>query len=149
MRDYLVNWGVSVGDRVVVVTNNDDAYRTALAVHRAGLLVPVIVDARPRPDGDLVREASRRRHPHRGRARHRQGQGPPPRDGRLPCALSGEGSPIEDIACDAVAMSGGWTPPRSISGPIAAAASCGMTPAAMFLPQLGPAPAHPRTAPSS
>src|SRR3712207_6895677 len=26
------------------------------------------------------------------------------------CALAGEGAGIEDIACDAVAMSGGWTP---------------------------------------
>ena len=45
------------GDRVVVVTNNDDAYRTALALHRAGLIVPVIVDARPRPEGELLRQA--------------------------------------------------------------------------------------------
>ena len=29
VRDYVVNYGVSPGDRTVVVTNNDDAYRTA------------------------------------------------------------------------------------------------------------------------
>ncbi|MEM6376513.1 MAG: 2Fe-2S iron-sulfur cluster-binding protein, partial [Pseudomonadota bacterium] len=30
VRDFIANWSVSVGDRVVVVTNNDDAYLTAL-----------------------------------------------------------------------------------------------------------------------
>ena len=37
VRDYVVNWAVSPGKRVVVVTNNDDAYRTALALDEAGL----------------------------------------------------------------------------------------------------------------
>jgi sarcosine oxidase subunit alpha len=110
LRDYLVNWGVSVGDRVVVVTNNDDAYRTALAVQRAGLVVPVIVDARPRPDGDLVREARD------AGIRIEAGRGIAKVKGRRRvtgvsiCALAGEGAALEDIACDAVAMSGGWTP---------------------------------------
>jgi sarcosine oxidase subunit alpha len=48
MRDYVTDYGVSPGDRTVVVTNNDDAYRTAIAIKRAGLDVPCIVDARPR-----------------------------------------------------------------------------------------------------
>ena len=26
VRDYVDNWGVSIGDRTVVITNNDDAY---------------------------------------------------------------------------------------------------------------------------
>ncbi|TNC52857.1 sarcosine oxidase subunit alpha family protein [Rubellimicrobium rubrum] len=110
MRDYLVNWGVSIGDRVVVVTNNDDAYRTALAIHRAGLIVPAIVDARPRPDGELVRQARDLG------IRIEAGRGIAKVTGRRRvsgvklCALSGEGSPIEEIFCDAVAMSGGWTP---------------------------------------
>ncbi|EYD77035.1 Sarcosine oxidase alpha subunit [Rubellimicrobium mesophilum DSM 19309] len=110
VRDYLANWGVSVGDRVVVVTNNDDAYRTALAVHRAGLLVPVIVDARPRPDGELVRMARDlgiRIEAGRGIAKVKGRRGV---TGVTLCALVGEGAGIEDIACDAVAMSGGWTP---------------------------------------
>ncbi len=34
VRDYVVNWAVSPGDRTVIVTNNDDAYRTAIALHR-------------------------------------------------------------------------------------------------------------------
>jgi sarcosine oxidase subunit alpha len=110
MRDYLVNWGVSVGDRVVVVTNNDDAYRTALAVHRAGLLVPVIVDARPRPTATSCarpREAGIRIEAGRGigkvKGRRRV-------TGVSICALAGEGATLEEIACDAVAMSGRLDP---------------------------------------
>ena len=36
VRDYLALWGVSVGERTVVVTNNDDAYRTAIALRQRG-----------------------------------------------------------------------------------------------------------------
>jgi len=54
LRDYVVNYGVSAGDRTVVVTNNDDAYRTALALKEAGLEVPVILDARPEGGGALM-----------------------------------------------------------------------------------------------
>ena len=37
VRDYVVNHGISPGDRTVIVTNNDDAYRTAIALVEAGL----------------------------------------------------------------------------------------------------------------
>ena len=46
VRDFVVNYAVVPGDRTVVVTNNDDAYRTAIALKEAGLSVPCIVDAR-------------------------------------------------------------------------------------------------------
>jgi len=54
VRDYLVNYGVSVGDRTVVVTNNDDAYRTAIALAEAGLTVPAILDARVLPQDSAL-----------------------------------------------------------------------------------------------
>ncbi|HCI06280.1 MAG TPA: hypothetical protein DE314_02820, partial [Sulfitobacter sp.] len=58
IRDYVVNYGVSSGDRTVVVTNNDDAYRTAIALKNAGLDVPAIIDARPAgDDSDLMAQA--------------------------------------------------------------------------------------------
>jgi sarcosine oxidase subunit alpha len=40
MRDYVTHYGVSPGDRTVVVTNNDDAYRTAIAIKRQGWTCP-------------------------------------------------------------------------------------------------------------
>ena len=45
VRRYLVEYAVGVGRAVVVATNNDDAYRTAFALHAAGIRVPAIVDA--------------------------------------------------------------------------------------------------------
>ena len=43
LGDYLHDYAVSPGDRTVVVTNNDDAYLTAIALKEAGLSVPVIL----------------------------------------------------------------------------------------------------------
>ncbi|MEM8872134.1 MAG: 2Fe-2S iron-sulfur cluster-binding protein, partial [Pseudomonadota bacterium] len=53
VRDYVRLYGVSPGDRTVLVTNNDDAYRTALALLDAGLTVPAVLDARTVADGPL------------------------------------------------------------------------------------------------
>jgi sarcosine oxidase subunit alpha len=110
VRDYVVNWGVSPGDRTVIVTNNDDAYRTALALHRAGLSVPAIVDARATVTGDLP-EAARA-----AGLRVLTGtaiamvKGKKSVTGVALCAQAGEGAVTEEIACEAVAMSGGWSP---------------------------------------
>jgi sarcosine oxidase subunit alpha len=109
MRDTLLNWAVSPGDRTVVVTNNDDAYRTALLLHREGLVVPAVLDARPQVDGPLARaarEAGIRVEPGRGiavvKGRRVKAVGV--------CAAAGEGAILGWIPCEAVAMSGGWSP---------------------------------------
>ena len=110
IRDYVVNWAVSPGDRTVVVTNNDDAYRTAICLKQAGLEVPVIVDARPRAEGALP-EAARalgiRVETGRGIAMVAGGKRV---TGVALCAQAGEGAVLEQLPCDAVAMSGGWSP---------------------------------------
>ncbi|MEL6318178.1 MAG: 2Fe-2S iron-sulfur cluster-binding protein, partial [Pseudomonadota bacterium] len=46
MRDYLGLYAAKPGERVVVFTNNDDAYRTAIALRSAGVEVPAILDSR-------------------------------------------------------------------------------------------------------
>ena len=110
VRDYAVNWGVSIGDRTVVVTNNDDAYRTAITLAEAGLDVPVIVDARPESDGALVQRAKEmgiRIAFGKGIAGVKGGKRV---TGVTLCAQAGEGAVTEEIACDCVAMSGGWSP---------------------------------------
>lgn len=110
VRDYVVNWAVSPGDRTVVVTNNDDGYRTAITLKEAGLAVPAIIDARSNPSGDLVAKARAlglRIEAGRGVAKVKGGK-------RVTsvaiCLQAGEGAVIDEIACDAVAMSGGWSP---------------------------------------
>ena len=110
VRDYVVNWAVSPGDRTVVVTNNDDGYRTAIALREAGLAVPAIVDARSAPVGALIDKARAlglRIEAGRGIAKVKGGK----RVTSVAISLqAGEGAVIEEIACDAVAMSGGWSP---------------------------------------
>jgi sarcosine oxidase subunit alpha len=110
VRDYVVNYGVSIGDRTVVVTNNDDAYRTAIALHQAGLIVPAILDARPTGGGALAEQARAlgiRVETGKGIAKVQGGK-------RVKsvsvCLQAGEGAALEEIKCDAVAMSGGWSP---------------------------------------
>ncbi|WP_299040949.1 sarcosine oxidase subunit alpha family protein [uncultured Tateyamaria sp.] len=111
VRDYVVNYGVSPGDRTVIVTNNDDAYRTASALKAAGLAVPVILDARVLPvDSPLVAEAKAagiRVLMGHGIAKVLGGKRV---TGVAVCAQAGEGAVLEEIACDVVAMSGGWSP---------------------------------------
>lgn len=110
VRDYVVNWGVSPGDRTVVVTNNDDAYRTALALLDAGLMVPAVIDARPEAAGELP--AAVRARGVRVLTGHGIGKvrGTRQVTGVSLCVQAGEGAELETLACDAVAMSGGWSP---------------------------------------
>ena len=110
VRDYVNLYGVSCGDRTVVVTNNDDAYRTAIALKEAGLDVPMIVDARSRSDGELAVEARAlgiRVETGVGIAKVK---GNKRVEGVAICAQAGEGAILEDIPCECVAMSGGWSP---------------------------------------
>jgi len=110
VRDYAVNWAVSSGDRTVIVTNNDDAYLTAITLKQAGLEVPVILDARANATGDLparARALGIRIETGRAIAKVKGGKRV---TGVAICVQAGEGAVLEEIACEAVAMSGGWSP---------------------------------------
>ncbi|WP_435259077.1 sarcosine oxidase subunit alpha family protein [Thioclava sp. FR2] len=110
VRDYVVNWAVSPGDRTVVVTNNDDAYRTALALHAAGLEVAAVIDARAKADGELPQKARAlgiRVEAGKAIAKVKGGKRV---EGVEICNFAGEGSATTLIECNAVAMSGGWSP---------------------------------------
>ncbi|WP_431299269.1 sarcosine oxidase subunit alpha family protein [Tabrizicola sp. BL-A-41-H6] len=110
VRDYVVNHAVSPGDRTVIVTNNDSAYQTALALKAAGLEVPAILDARDSATGALpeaARAAGIRVLTGRGIAKVKGGKRV---TGVAVCTQAGEGAVLEEIACEAVAMSGGWSP---------------------------------------
>lgn len=110
MRDYVVNWGVAPGQRVVVATNNDDAYRTALVLHDAGVEVVRVVDTRETGGGALM-EAVRNKgiRVELGRAIAKVKDGTCVSEVSI-CAQNGEGGAREVVQADAVAMSGGWSP---------------------------------------
>jgi sarcosine oxidase, subunit alpha len=111
VRDYLADYAVAVGRSVAVVTNNDDAYRTAIALRAAGIGVPAVVDLRDVAEGPLPTQA---------RAlglRVITGQGVRFVQGAKRVkglALTRHDSrgvaTTEVLDCDAVAMSGGWSP---------------------------------------
>ncbi len=111
MRDYLVNYAVAPGNSVLVVTNNDDAYRTAIALRKAGIGVPAIADARAEATGPLAEEARAlgiRVLTGKGVRKIKGGKHV---TGAELCRIDRTGTAHSDIIdCDAVAMSGGWSP---------------------------------------
>ncbi len=109
VRDYVVNWATAPGRRTVVVTNNDDAYRTALALVEHGLEVPLVVDARADGGGALARAARAQGiEVMTGGAVHKVRGGAQVTG--VEVAAPAEGKARRLVDCDAVAMSGGWSP---------------------------------------
>ncbi|MDB4251418.1 sarcosine oxidase subunit alpha family protein [Amylibacter sp.] len=110
VRDYIVDFGTSCGDIMVLATNNDDAYRTAIAQCEVGLKVAIILDARSSVTGELPNKArSMGIRVETGMAISKV-KGSKGVSGVSICLQAGEGIPIEEIKCDVVAMSGGWSP---------------------------------------
>ncbi|EKF17738.1 sarcosine oxidase subunit alpha [Nitratireductor pacificus] len=107
-RTYLNHFGVAVGRNIAVYAADDGAWLAALDLHRAGVGVAAIVDARADVAGPHVEEAKRLgvaclpAHAVTGTT------------GRLRVS-SIRVSPVaggaaRDIACDALLTSAGWTP---------------------------------------
>ena len=110
VRDYLSEFGVAAGREIVVVANNDDAYRTALALSDAGITVPAILDTRSSANSSLpalARDKGLRVMESSGVAEIFGGKQV---KGVAVCAIDGRGGVAEKIGCDAVALSGGWSP---------------------------------------
>src|SRR5690606_29883248 len=110
VRDYINDYGVAPGRRIVVVANNDDAYRTALVALEAGLEVPAVIDARNSVEGALpaaVRARGVRVLTGSAIAGIKGGHSV---EAVKICAHSGSGDVTETVDADCVAMSGGWSP---------------------------------------
>jgi sarcosine oxidase, subunit alpha len=109
VRDFIVDYGVAPGQRIVVVTNNDDAYRTALIAQDAGLDVTVL-DARDSADGDLPQAARAQNITVLTGSAIAKVTGGRHVESVAVCDQNGEGKHTGTIDCDVVAMSGGWSP---------------------------------------
>jgi sarcosine oxidase subunit alpha len=108
---YLNRYGVCVGTRVVIVTSGDEAYQTALDLHAAGVLIAAIADLRSEAAGALP-DAARR-----AGIDVRPGSTVLGTDGDLRVSgitlarvQGGNVQAAQNIRCDAVLMSGGYTP---------------------------------------
>lgn len=111
-QTYLSKYGVLVGRNVAVITCHDSAWYAAFDLHDAGALVAVLADIRTEVDLELIEAAKARNISFRlnHTATHAKGR---LRVNALRIAkLDDAGKPYEaeQIACDAVLMSGGWTP---------------------------------------
>ncbi len=103
-RTYLHRYGVTPGERVLIATSDDTAYRTADDLNAAGIPIAAVVDQRPNPDSEAVQSV--------------RDLGIPVRTGTTIAATRGrlrvhsarltDGSDV--IPCDTILMSGGWTP---------------------------------------
>ncbi|MEY9871428.1 sarcosine oxidase subunit alpha [Streptacidiphilus sp. MAP12-33] len=113
VRSYLNRYAVLPGRRAVVFTTGDSAYTTALELAAAGAGVPALVDTRPAPPVALV-EAAR-------------AAGIEVLAGSAVVGTEGEAcltavrisaltddaqltGPVRVVACDLLAVSGGWSP---------------------------------------
>ncbi len=110
VRDYIDGYGVAPGRRIAVVTNNDDAYRTALAALEAGLEVPIVIDARPAADGPLPQAVRARGVRVATGTAVASVLGRKAVEGLRLCDHQGAGEPLDTVDCDVIAMSGGWSP---------------------------------------
>jgi methylglutamate dehydrogenase subunit C len=101
VRTYVRRFGVVPGKRVVIATNNDDAYFTAQTLKEAGAEIIAILDARPAPAG--------------------QASGFPVHNNAVPLSTKGArhslksvsamvGGTVQSWAADLLAVSGGFTP---------------------------------------
>ncbi len=101
VRSYVQRFGVIPGKRVVIATNNDDAYRTASALKTVGADIVAILDARPAPAGAEY--------------------GLPVHNNAVPLSTTGTrhslssvsaqiGGTVKSWSADLLAVSGGFTP---------------------------------------
>jgi methylglutamate dehydrogenase subunit C len=105
IRTYINRYAVTPGSHVVVFANNDEAVRTIDDITRAGGIVEAVVDPR-NGAGDAVKQAAEN-----VGARLIEGVITRAHGMRAVQAVDIEtAAGAEQLACDLVAMSGGWSP---------------------------------------
>jgi sarcosine oxidase subunit alpha len=101
MRSYLNRYGVVAGQKVAVFTNGGSGYRTALDLAAEGVEISAIIDTRS-ASSDAAPQGVRIIHG--GSIQATKGRH------RISGVIADRGGLDELIACDALAMSGGWSP---------------------------------------
>ncbi|WP_458526843.1 sarcosine oxidase subunit alpha family protein [Onishia taeanensis] len=115
---YIRRFGVVPGQRLVLSTSNDHGYRAALDWHDLGAAsgreVVAIADARANPDGELVEEARAKGIRVIPGAAVIEARGDKRVSAARVAAIDIAGfavsGPVEELACDTVASSGGYSP---------------------------------------
>lgn len=101
-RSYLNRYAAAPGKRLAVFTNNDDGWRTAADARAAGIEVVAVIDARREPAAQFAALGVKVM----TGARVARVRG---RNVRAIDVIDTDGRSVK-IACDALAVSGGWNP---------------------------------------
>ncbi len=114
VRAYVNEYGVLPGERAIVFANNDDGYRTALDLAKAGGNVKAVVDPRDEGAGELADAVRALDIPVlNGHAISRARGGATGIQAAEIVPVSGSG--MQHMDCDLIAMSGGWQPTVHLS----------------------------------
>ncbi len=106
-RRYLNQYGVKVGERIVIATADDGAYRAALDLEQAGAKVEIVADLRDEASGLLPQAARAAGIRVAVKASMHEVKG---RLGVEAVRLAAHPGGMRWVACDALLMSGGFTP---------------------------------------
>ena len=116
-KEYMRVYGVLVGKKPIIFTNNDSAYETAIDFKKNGI-DPLIVDVRRNPDSSIVNEAKNLG------INIKFSHGIVNAKGHLKVKSATIGKlnidkndyeNLEDISCDCICVSGNWTPTVHLS----------------------------------
>ena len=114
IKKYVDFYGVKSGEKIVLFTNNDTAYETALSLNDKGIKVEAIIDIRNENDSELIKSAKNLNIKIFNNHTIVDTEGYKRINKVSIMELSKDGTSVVgkkiDINCDCLGMSGGWTP---------------------------------------
>ena len=116
-KEYLKTYGVLVGKKPIIFTNNDSAYELAIEFKKNGINL-IVIDVRNKSDGELVKEAKNLNIDIKFSYAIANTEGYKRVNsvtiGKLKKDKSGYEN-LEKISCDCICVSGNWTPTVHLS----------------------------------
>lgn len=116
---YINRYCVVPGEKLVLMTTNDNAYRCALDWFNTGREVVAIVDTRANPQGPLIEQARTRGIKVITGAAVIDVQGKKRVSGAVVASINADGDKVtgnpQTLSCDTIATSGGWSPAVHLS----------------------------------
>ena len=114
IKKYVDFYGVKSGEKIVLFTNNDTAYETALSLNDKGIKVEAIIDIRNENDSELIKSVKNLNIKIFNNHTIVDTEGYKRINKVSIMELSKDGTSVVgkkiDINCDCLGMSGGWTP---------------------------------------
>jgi len=111
-REYLKVYGVLIGKKPIIFTNNDTAYETAIDFKKSGAN-PLIVDIREESESEVIKEAKNLNIDIKFSYAIANAKGYRKVDSATIGKFNENKSDyekLEDISCDCICVSGNWTP---------------------------------------